>query len=43
MDDFTFSMVEPSEVPVPAALPLFGFGLAGIMAVRRRQGAQWQH
>lgn len=29
--------VQVSEVPLPAALPLFGFGLAGLAAVRRRK------
>lgn len=29
--------VKVSEVPLPAALPLFGFGLAGLAAVRRRK------
>jgi len=27
---------QPSEVPLPAAFPLFGFGLAGISAFQRR-------
>lgn len=29
--------VQVSEVPLPAALPLFGFGVAGIAALRRRK------
>ena len=29
--------VTVSEVPLPAALPLFGFGLAGLAVVRRRK------
>lgn len=29
--------VKVAEVPLPAALPLFGFGLAGLAAVRRRK------
>ena len=29
--------VQVSEVPLPAALPLFGFGLAGIAALRRKR------
>ena len=29
--------VKVAEVPLPAALPLFGFGLAGLAAIRRRK------
>jgi hypothetical protein len=29
---------DPTEVPVPAALGLFGLGLAGLLAARRRRG-----
>ena len=29
--------VKVTEVPLPAALPLFGFGLAGLAAIRRRK------
>ena len=31
--------VRVAEVPLPAALPLFGFGLAGLAAARRRKRA----
>ena len=31
--------VKVAEVPLPAALPLFGFGLAGLAALRRRKRA----
>lgn len=34
---FTYQLTTPSEVPIPAALPLFAFGAAGIGAMMRRK------
>ena len=33
-------MMDPDPIPEPAALALFGFGVAGVMAVRRRRKKQ---
>ena len=37
LDDLTFDLAGASEVPLPAALPLFLAGLAGIGAMRRKR------